>query len=69
MEIQNEFTKNQLSQPTIRMPVFNNPDVVAEGWYFAMRFAPNKLLPIDRPVGQYIQYVNKIPTSQWGKHQ
>ncbi|OYZ16252.1 MAG: hypothetical protein B7Y39_15905 [Bdellovibrio sp. 28-41-41] len=37
--------------------------------YENMRFAPTKLLPIDRPVGQYIQYVNKIPTSQWGKHQ
>lgn len=37
--------------------------------YENMRFAPNKLLPIDRPVGQYIQYVNKIPTSPWGKRQ
>jgi hypothetical protein len=35
--------------------------------YENMRFNPNKLLPIDRLVGQYIQYVNKIPTSVWGK--
>lgn len=35
--------------------------------YENMRFSPNKLLPMDRPVGQYIQYVNKIPTSLWGK--
>ncbi len=37
MEIQNEITKNQLTQPVVRMPVFNNPDAVAEGWYFVMR--------------------------------
>ena len=36
MEIQKEFTKNQISQPTLKMPVFNNPFVVAEGWYFVM---------------------------------
>ncbi|MBL7546172.1 MAG: Rieske 2Fe-2S domain-containing protein [Bdellovibrionaceae bacterium] len=35
--------------------------------YENMRFNPNKLLPMDRPVGQYIQYVNKIPISLWGK--
>jgi phenylpropionate dioxygenase-like ring-hydroxylating dioxygenase large terminal subunit len=37
--------------------------------YENMRFNPGKLLPMDRPVGQYIQYVNKIPTSSWGKQQ
>lgn len=27
--------RNQGTQPTVMMPVFNNPDVVAEGWYYA----------------------------------
>ncbi len=35
--------------------------------YDNMRFNPGKLLPIDRPISQYIQYVNKLPISNWGK--
>jgi hypothetical protein len=33
--------------------------------YENMRFFPANLLPIDRPVAQYIQYVNKLPPSPW----
>jgi len=33
--------------------------------YENMRFFPANLLPIDKPVAQYIQYVNKIPLSPW----
>ena len=33
--------------------------------YENMRFYPQNLLSIDRPVGQYIQYVNKLKPSLW----
>ncbi|MBA2405033.1 MAG: Rieske 2Fe-2S domain-containing protein [Bdellovibrionales bacterium] len=33
--------------------------------YENMRFNPLNLLSIDRPVGQYIQYVNKLKPSNW----
>ncbi len=33
--------------------------------YENMRFFPANLLPIDRPVAQYIQYVNKLAPSPW----
>lgn len=33
--------------------------------YENMRFYPMNLLSIDRPVGQYIQYVNKLKPSNW----
>lgn len=33
--------------------------------YENMRFYPLNLLSIDRPVGQYIQYVNKLKSSDW----
>jgi nitrite reductase/ring-hydroxylating ferredoxin subunit len=33
--------------------------------YENMRFYPGNLLPIDGPVGQYIQYVNKLEPSPW----
>lgn len=33
--------------------------------YENMRFFPKNLLSIDRPVAQYIQYVNKLPISPW----
>lgn len=33
--------------------------------YDNMRFFPKNLLPIDKPVAQYIQYVNKLPISPW----
>jgi phenylpropionate dioxygenase-like ring-hydroxylating dioxygenase large terminal subunit len=33
--------------------------------YENMRFFPKNLLPIDKPVAQYIQYVNKLPISPW----
>lgn len=33
--------------------------------YENMRFYPGSLLSIDRPVGQYIQYVNKLKSSPW----
>ncbi len=33
--------------------------------YENMRFYPANLLNIDRPVAQYIQYVNKLKTSLW----
>ena len=33
--------------------------------YENMRFFPKNLLPIDKPVSQYIQYVNKLPLSPW----
>jgi phenylpropionate dioxygenase-like ring-hydroxylating dioxygenase large terminal subunit len=33
--------------------------------YENMRFYPANLLGIDRPVGQYIQYVNKLKISPW----
>jgi phenylpropionate dioxygenase-like ring-hydroxylating dioxygenase large terminal subunit len=33
--------------------------------YENMRFYPGALLPIDRPVAQYIQYVNKLKLSPW----
>ena len=33
--------------------------------YENMRFYPGNLLGIDRPVGQYIQYVNKLKPSPW----
>jgi len=33
--------------------------------YENMRFYPLNLLSIDRPVGQYIQYVNKLKSSKW----
>lgn len=34
--------------------------------YDNMRFHPGALLPVDRPVVQYIQYVNRLPSSAWG---
>lgn len=34
--------------------------------YENMRFYPMNLLAIDKPVAQYIQYVNKLPVSLWG---
>lgn len=33
--------------------------------YENMRFYPGTLLAIDRPVAQYIQYVNKLKSSPW----
>lgn len=33
--------------------------------YENMRFYPGNLLSIDRPIGQYIQYVNKLKPSPW----
>lgn len=33
--------------------------------YENMRFYPSNLLSIDRPVAQYIQYVNKLKSSPW----
>ncbi|MEK6773539.1 MAG: aromatic ring-hydroxylating dioxygenase subunit alpha [Bdellovibrionota bacterium] len=33
--------------------------------YENMRFFPQNLLEIDRPITEYIQYVNKIPKSVW----
>lgn len=33
--------------------------------YENMRFYPANLLNIDRPVAQYIQYVNKLKISAW----
>lgn len=33
--------------------------------YENMRFFPANLLPMDRPVAQYIQYVNKLRPSVW----
>lgn len=33
--------------------------------YENMRFFPGNLLPIDRPVAQFIQYVNKLKPSPW----
>jgi phenylpropionate dioxygenase-like ring-hydroxylating dioxygenase large terminal subunit len=33
--------------------------------YENMRFYPATLLPIDRPVSQFIQYVNKLKISPW----
>lgn len=33
--------------------------------YENMRFYPGNLLSIDRPVAQYIQYVNKLKSSVW----
>ena len=33
--------------------------------YENMRFYPANLLPIDRPISQYIQYVNKLKSSPW----
>lgn len=33
--------------------------------YENMRFYPANLLAIDKPVAQYIQYVNKLKTSAW----
>ncbi len=33
--------------------------------YENMRFYPQNLLPIDRPVAKFIQYVNKLPLSPW----
>ncbi|MFP5387091.1 MAG: Rieske 2Fe-2S domain-containing protein [Bacteriovoracia bacterium] len=33
--------------------------------YENMRFYPSNLLQIDRPVAQYIQYVNKLSSSPW----
>ena len=33
--------------------------------YENMRFYPGTLLSIDRPVAQYIQYVNKLKSSPW----
>jgi phenylpropionate dioxygenase-like ring-hydroxylating dioxygenase large terminal subunit len=33
--------------------------------YENMRFFPKNLLAIDKPVAQYIQYVNKMPISPW----
>lgn len=70
MEIQNEFAQNQLSQPTIKMPVFNSPDVFAEGWYFVPRAADlNKGKVHSFSIGYYTQYVNNIPMSPRGKRQ
>ncbi len=36
--------------------------------YENMRFFPANLLPMDRPVAKYIQYVNRLPTSEWSLH-
>ena len=33
--------------------------------YENMRFYPKNLLPMDKPIAQYIQYVNKLPVSPW----
>lgn len=33
--------------------------------YENMRFYPGNLLPVDRPVSQFIQYVNKLKPSVW----
>jgi phenylpropionate dioxygenase-like ring-hydroxylating dioxygenase large terminal subunit len=33
--------------------------------YENMRFNPQKLLPMDLPVSQYIQYVNRLKPSKW----
>lgn len=35
--------------------------------YENMRFNPAKLLPMDRPVSKYIQYVNRLPASCWSQ--
>ncbi len=33
--------------------------------YENMRFYPQNLLPIDKPVAKFIQYVNKLPLGPW----
>lgn len=35
--------------------------------YDNMRFQPNALLPLDRPVGRFIAYVNRLRPSRWSR--
>lgn len=35
--------------------------------YENMRFQPNALLPLDRPVGRFIAYVNRLAASRWSR--
>lgn len=35
--------------------------------YDNMRFQPNALLPLDRPVGRFIAYVNRLAPSRWSR--